>query len=113
MQFFRNTHLLLLVILLVISTVGCSHMEVHPLANRGQAIGLDAKQMVKIMKRAGFSYEEILDYGPKVRNSLARNGAAQVMKSDMTQAIFVVNKPYLYVSSKENGSFTYHLEEEE
>ena len=108
----NNTFWVILCVLLLV-TSACSHIQISPLANRGQTVGLEADQVVDVMRRAGFSDEEILEHGTRIRNSIAQNGAAQLKKNEMTLAIFVVNKPYLYVSTKRNGSFTYALSSEE
>ena len=97
-------------VLLVISLTGCTHIRqaVTPLPNR-DVIALDADAVVRIMRRAGFSDEQILDLGTDLRNSLALTGAARVQIGKKTEAIFAVHAPYLHASSRQRGSFIYNV----
>jgi hypothetical protein len=93
-------------------TVGCSHVQVRPLPNRDVA-GLDADAVVDVMQRAGFSDDEILDLGTDLRNSLSERGAAQVLSGRKTEAIFAVQGPYIHVSSRRRNGFIYNIETRE
>ncbi|NQT83955.1 hypothetical protein HQ563_13090 [bacterium] len=96
-------------ILLAIHTVGCTRLQVRSLPNR-DVVGLDADAVVALMQRAGFPDEQILDLGTDLRNSLARQGAAQVRVGRKTEAIFAVHGPYIHVSSRQRNGFMYNTE---
>jgi len=101
--------LAVLLLLLMVSLLGCTHVQtlVAPLANP-QVVGLDADGIVRVMQRAGFSDEQILNLGTDLRNCLALKGAAQIRVANKTEAIFAVYGPCLHVSSRQTGSFIYN-----
>lgn len=94
---------------LILNTAGCAHLRVVRLPNRDVA-ALKADDVVRVMQEAGFSDKQILAVGTQLRNSLAQRGAAQIRLGDKVEAILVVNPPYLYVSSRQGGIFTYNIE---
>lgn len=71
----------------------------------GETALLSATSLAKAMLRAGFSREEILEYGPAVRNSISMQGGAEVKRSNAIQALFSVHDGTLYVSSRTSGTF--------
>ncbi len=75
-----------------------------------QVTALTADDVVRVMQRAGFSDQQILDLGTDLRNCIASCGAAQIRVGDKTEAIFAVNGKYLHASSRRRGSFIYDLE---
>ena len=101
-----------ILIVLVALTVGCTQVQVRPLPNRDVA-GLDADAVVTLMRHAGFSDREILDFGTDLRNSLAEQGAAQIRMGNKTEAIFAVHGPFIHVSSRRINGFLYNTETKE
>src|ERR1035437_7714360 len=61
---------------------------------------LSADDVVRVMRRAGFTHEEILNLGPDLRNTLAGQGAGEIRIDNKVQAIFAVNEDRLLVSSR-------------
>ena len=80
--------------------------KVVALPNR-ETVALDADDVVRIMRMAGFSDSQILNMGTDLRNQLARAGAAQVQLGDKVEASFAVNGRYVYVATSMHGSFIY------
>jgi hypothetical protein len=76
-------------------------------------MALNAKDIVQIMRRAGFSNEQILQLGTDVRNSLAQYGAVQVETpgSNKIEATFAVHDhdQCIYISTRLRGSFIYSV----
>ncbi len=72
---------------------------------------LDAEDVVMIMVRAGFSDEQIIQYGTDLRNKLSSSGAAQIHIKEKVEAILAVNSDCVYVSSKTKGNFIYNYKE--
>jgi hypothetical protein len=96
----------------LLGTVGCAHnqAQVIPVSNR-EVAALSAEDIVRVMLRAGFSDEQILELGTDLRNELARSGAAQIDVGDKVEAIFAIDGDYVYVSSRLRGSFIYDIEQ--
>lgn len=89
---------------------GCAHnrAQVIPVSNR-EVAALSAEDIVRVMLRAGFSDEQILELGTELRNELGLSGATQINVGDKVEAIFAVDGDYVYVSSRLRGSFIYDL----
>ena len=94
----------------LLGVVGCAHTQarVTPVSNRDVA-ALNAEDIVRVMLRAGFSDEQIIELGTDLRNELARAGAAQISVEDKVEGIFAVDSDFVYVSSRLVGSFIYDL----
>lgn len=94
----------------LLGMVGCAHnqAQVIPVSNR-EVAALSAEDIARVMLRAGFSDEQILELGTDLRNELARSGAAQIDVGDKVESIFAVDGDYVYVSSRLKGSFIYDL----
>ena len=105
-----------LLIILVFIPMGCAHdyimfgedTKVVPLINDDVAV-LSADDIALVMRRAGFTDELIIEFGPDLRNCLAEAGAAQIRVEKRIQAVFAVKRDYLHVSSLRKGNFTYDL----
>jgi hypothetical protein len=100
----------------LLSMVGCAHIsaQVIPVGNHDVAAvaavaALSAEDIIRVMLQAGFSDEQIVEFGTDLRNELARSGAAQIDVGDKVEAIFVIHGDYVYVSSRLTGSFVYEL----
>ena len=110
--------------LMVLGLGGCGDQaKVVSLSNRDVA-PLTADDIVRIMWRAGFSDDQVLEVGTDLRNSLASTGAAKIMvgkkvdailtvgadRGKKVEAIFSVDSHYLHAASRRRGSFIYDLE---
>jgi hypothetical protein len=104
-------------LLLMVSLSGCA-LQTHEVLLAGSeatslsnpdAADLTADDVVIVMRRAGFTDEQILELGTDMRNAIARTGAAQIRLGKRVEALFAVSGNYLYVSSYRRGSFTYDL----
>ena len=103
---------------------GCSHLpsfssqgsdyeqpnklKVVPLGNQ-DVIELSADDVVRVMHRAGFSDEQILELGPELRDGLADSGAAQVRLRDKVEVVFAVHGNYVFITTRLRGSFIYDV----
>lgn len=83
-------------------------LRLMPLSNR-DIIALNAEDIVQIMRRAGFSDEQILQLGTEMRNSMAQYGAVQIKTPDSNkiEATFAVHNHCVYISTRSRGSFIY------
>jgi hypothetical protein len=70
---------------------------------------LTAEDLAIVMRRAGFTDEQILDLGPELHDALATQGAAEIRIKNKVQAIMAVNDNRLHVSSRGRGTFIYAL----
>ena len=75
----------------------------------GEPFAISARDLAAVMLQAGFTGEEILDYGPKVRNAIGTSGGAQINKDRYARAILTVQEGKLYVSSRDFGTFLREL----
>jgi len=105
-----NNGLIGVLLPVVLSIVGCTHthtmLKVIPLSNQ-HAAALSADDIVQLMRRTGFSDEQILDLGTDLRNGLALSGAAQLKIGDRVEAVFAVKGDYVYITTRLRGSFIY------
>jgi len=85
--------------------------EVTPVPNRDVA-ALTADDVVLVMRRAGFTDDELLKLGPALRNAIATNGAARIRYGKKTEALVAVVGDFLHVSSRRRGSFIYDLKKQ-
>jgi len=85
-------------------------LRLMPLSNR-DIIALNAEDIVQIMRRAGFSDEQILQLGTEMRNSMAQYGAVQIKTPDSNkiEATFAVHDHCVYISTRSRGSFIYSV----
>jgi len=108
-----NNALTIVLLLIALSIVGCAQtrLQIIPLSNRDVAI-LSADDVVQVMRRAGLSDEQILEFGTDLRNGLALSGAAQLMVGDRVEAIFAAQGNHVYVTTRMRGSFTHRVQKE-
>lgn len=103
-------------LLLTLTVAGCEHsaayshanskLKIVPVSNR-DIIDLAADDIIEIMRRAGFSDEQILKLGPDLQNGLAELGAAHFRVGNNLEAIFAVNGDYVHITTRLRGSFVY------
>ncbi|MEJ2647972.1 MAG: hypothetical protein P8016_06140 [Sedimentisphaerales bacterium] len=98
------------VLLLLLSLSGCmrSGFQVVPVPNRDVLV-LDANEVVQILRAAGFSNEQILEYGPSIRDGLARSGAVRILINKVVEAGFAVKGDDVYISTRSRGYFIYNI----
>jgi hypothetical protein len=106
---------LTLVLLLALGITGCARsatgIRIVPLGNRS-VLTLSADDVIQVMRRAGFSDQQILQYGPELRDGLAQSGAVQVRVNDKVEAVFAVNRDQgdcVYISTRLRGNFIYNV----
>jgi hypothetical protein len=109
--------MLTLVASLVFGVVGCSRgtsrgIQLISLSNR-HVLALNSDDVVAVMRRAGFSDKQILEYGMDLRNGLAESGAVQVKIGEKIEAVFAVNLNdgnCVYISTRLRGNFIYDVD---
>lgn len=106
--------IIVLLVLLALGIVGCANrgIQVVPLSNRN-VLALDADDIIQVMRRAGFSDRQILEYGTDVRNGLAESGAVQIKISNKVEAVFAINRENgdcVYTSTRLRGNFIYNVD---
>jgi hypothetical protein len=103
---------LLLLALLASGVVGCMSydrgFEVVPVSNRN-VISLSSDDVVRIMRRAGFSDEQILDIGAAVHNGMLTSGAVQIKLNNKVEVVFAANGDDVYIGTRLRGNFIYNV----
>ncbi len=108
-----------LILMLPLFTIGCTEqtavdskegINISPLFN-SEVVHLDADDIVEIMRRSGFSDEQIQKHGKSMRDGLAQSGAVQlkVDNSGKVEATFAVHGPCIYISTRLRGTFVYDV----
>lgn len=112
--------LLLLLGFLASGAIGCGNInwphigrkrtgfQVVPLSSR-DVVDLNADDIVRIMRRAGFSDMQILELGTDLRNGLLLSGAAQIKVNKKVEAIFAARGDYVYITTRLRGNFIYDV----
>ena len=77
--------------------------------NNQDVVALDANDMVRIMRRAGLSDQQVLDLGTDLRNALASAGAAHVVCEKKVEVIFVVDGDVVRATTRHRGTFIYDV----
>ncbi len=100
----------LLMALLAFGVVSCAQrgFEVIPL-NHQEVLTLSSDEIVRVMRQAGFSDNQILEYGTDLHDALSRSGAAQIKISKKLQAVFAINGDSVYISTRLRGNFIYNV----
>jgi len=83
--------------------------QVISVSSRDVAV-LSADDIVRVMRRAGFSDEQILELGTRLRNALLQSGAVEIKQGKMIEAIFAVNSNNVFITTRLRGNFIYNLE---
>ena len=113
----RVTAILMLLTLLIFGANGCMRgsareIRVVPMSNRS-VLALNPDEVVDIMRRAGFSNKQILEYGTDLRNGLAESGAVQIKLGNKVEAVFAINLSEgncVYISTRLRGNFIYDVD---
>jgi len=104
-----------LLALLALEVVGCgglfqrsdaAPMRVVPRENQDVAT-LSADDVVRVMQRAGFSDEQIIELGTALRNALANAGGAEIQAGRRIEMAFAVKGEYLFATSRTRRTFMY------
>ncbi len=100
----------LLLTLLAFGVVSCAQrgFEVIPL-NHQEVLTLSSDDIVRVMRRAGFSDNQILAHGTDLHDALSRSGAAQIKMSKKLQAVFAINGDSVYISTRLRGNFIFNV----
>jgi len=108
--------IILMLTALLVGMVGCSRsatgIRLIPMSNR-HVLALEPDDVVAIMRRAGFSDSQILEYGTELRNGLAESGAVQIKIGRKVEAVFAVNLNdgnCVYISTRLRGNFIYDVD---
>jgi hypothetical protein len=111
----RITTRLALLLLLTLGTIGCARratgIQIIPLSS-SNVLALGADDLIEVMRRAGFSDEQILEHGPDVHDGLAQSGAVQVRVNNRVEAVFAINRDRgdcVYISTRVRGNFIYNV----
>jgi len=99
----------LLLALLAFGVVSCAQrgIQVVPLNNRN-VLTLSSDDIVRVMRQAGFSDNQILEYGTDLHDALAHSGAAQIRIHKRLEAVFAINGDAVYISTRLRGNFIYN-----
>lgn len=108
--------MLTLLALLALGAVGCARnntgIRVVAMSNR-DVLALSPEDVVAVMRRAGFSDNQVLEYGTDLRNGLAESGAVQVKIGKKVEAVFAINLndgDCVYISTRLRGNFIYNVD---
>jgi hypothetical protein len=107
-------------LLLCLCTVSCTQIgdfassiggrsagfKIVALSNQN-VVALSADDVIQVMRRAGFSDQQILALGTQLRNALLYSGAAQAKLRDKVEAVFAVHGDYVFITTRLRGSFIY------
>jgi hypothetical protein len=100
----------LMLTLLALGLGGCignRGFEIFPLNNQN-VLTLSSDDIVRVMRRAGFSDNQILQHGEDLHIALAQYGAAQIKISKKLVAVFAINGDDIYISSRVTGNSIYN-----
>jgi hypothetical protein len=101
---------LTLLALLALGVAGCAEnrgIQLIPVGSQN-VLALDSDDVVQVMRGAGFSDKQIWEYGPELRDGLARSGAVEVRINDVVEVKFLVKSEYVYISTRLRGSLIYN-----
>lgn len=102
---------LLLIALLALGVVGCAQhtgFEVIPVSSRN-VLALSADDIVQVMRRAGFSDNQILELGTEVHDALLQSGGVYIKVNKKVEATIAVSDDDVYISTRLRGNFIYNV----
>lgn len=121
MKLMRNkqyTHAIVFLVFVVMAGLfgGCRSMPLRdnagltlvPFAG-SSAANMSARQVLEVGSRVGLDREQILEYGPPLRNAIAEYGACRFYKNQRVHMIMAVQNKKLYVSMHTGATFIYDL----
>jgi hypothetical protein len=100
----------LLLTLLAFGLSGCvgnRGFEIFPVNNQN-VLTLSSDDIVRVMRGAGFSDNQILQHGEDLHFALSQNGAAQIKIQRKLEAVFAINGDAVYISTRLRGNFIYN-----
>ena len=100
----------LLLTLLAFGLSGCvgnRGFEIFPVKNQN-VLTLSSDDIVRVMRGAGFTDNQILQYGEDLHFALAQYGAAQIKIRRKLEAVFAINGDAVYISTRLRGNFIYN-----
>jgi len=71
---------------------------------------LSADDIVIVMRRVGFSDEQIVELGTQLRDGLLLSGAVQISQNNIVEAIFVIRDNKVHITARLRGNFIYDLQ---
>ncbi len=101
----------LLLTLLAFGVVSCAAhrgLNILPLRNQ-DVLNLSSDDIVRVMRQAGFSDNQILEHGTDLHSALSREGAAQIRIRKNPEAVFAINGDAVYISTRLRGNFIYNV----
>lgn len=122
----KTTGGLLVLVVLALEVVGCKDAikpvewpELHPEGGSGEyrivpqdnrdVAELTADDVVRVMRELGFSDAEILDLGTDLHDAIASAGMAVVFDGNRAEMILRVNREYLLIRTRSQGSMMYDI----
>lgn len=83
-------------------------IQLVPQSNR-EVADLSPDDVINIMRRIGFTDEQILELGSDLHDAMMNSGAIRVLDRGETEAIARVNGMQVYIGSRTRGNFVYDL----
>ena len=83
-------------------------LQILPQPSR-EVADLNPDDVVRIMRRIGFTDDQIIELGTDMHDALFRSGAARVVYKEETEALLSVKGMQVYIGSRSRGSFVYDL----
>ncbi|UCE46715.1 MAG: hypothetical protein JSW47_13985 [Phycisphaerales bacterium] len=83
-------------------------VQMLPMRNQ-DVLELTAKDVVQVMRQAGFSETQIYEHGTAVRDAMAGSGAVQVKIDGVVEAVFAAKGDSVYISTRTKGHFIYNV----
>jgi hypothetical protein len=84
-------------------------IQVIPKSSSGGVLQLSADDVVAVMRRAGFTNEQIWEHGTAVRDGLAQAGAVFIKVNNKIEAMFVVKDENIQIYTLSRGYFVYNI----
>ncbi len=109
----KNFDVIFISLLLTLLTVGLGGcvgnrgFEIFPVNNQN-VLTLSSDDIVRVMRGAGFSDNQILQYGEDLHLALSQYGAAQIKIRKKLETVFAINGDAVYISTRLRGNFIYN-----
>jgi hypothetical protein len=92
---------------------GCAPEPPKPIVDAvaaPQQVELTPDDVVNVLRRAGFTNQEILEIGPQVRDAVAASGGVSITFNGKVQAILAAENGLLYITAAGRGTYMYRLD---